>query len=86
VASFFCCRLAKTDAIDATLLEHFAEVMKPELRQLPDPDPNAKGVDHATQLARTDDDGRAEPAKVPRRSERDAQVGQSMCRRNDLVL
>lgn len=31
-------RLAKTDAIDATVLAHFAEVMKPELRRLPDPE------------------------------------------------
>jgi transposase len=30
-------RLAKTDAIDAAMLAHFAEVMKPELRRLPDP-------------------------------------------------
>ncbi len=27
---------AKTDAIDAAVLAHFAEVMKPEVRQLPD--------------------------------------------------
>src|SRR5713226_433573 len=32
-------RLAKTDAIDAAVLAHFAEVMKPELRRLPDPEP-----------------------------------------------
>ena len=31
-------RLAKTDAIDAAVLAHFAEVMKPELRRLPDPE------------------------------------------------
>src|SRR6266446_8030188 len=31
-------RLAKTDAIDAAMLAHFAEVMKPELRRLPDPE------------------------------------------------
>jgi transposase len=30
--------LAKTNAIDATVLTHFAEVMKPELRRLPDPE------------------------------------------------
>lgn len=30
-------RLAKTDAIDADVLAHFAEVMKPEPRRLPDP-------------------------------------------------
>jgi transposase len=29
-------RLAKTDTIDAAVLAHFAEVMKPELRRLPD--------------------------------------------------
>ena len=31
-------RLAKTDAIDAAVLAHFAEVMKPELRRLRDPE------------------------------------------------
>lgn len=31
-------QLAKTDAIDAAVLAHFAEVMKPELRRLPDPE------------------------------------------------
>ena len=31
-------RLAKTDAIDAAVLAHFAEVMKPERRRLPDPE------------------------------------------------
>lgn len=31
-------RLAKTDAIDAAVLAHFAEVMKPEPRRLPDPE------------------------------------------------
>ena len=31
-------RLPKTDAIDAAVLAHFAEVMKPELRRLPDPE------------------------------------------------
>jgi transposase len=31
-------RLAKTDAIDAAVLAHFADVMKPELRRLPDPE------------------------------------------------
>lgn len=29
---------AKTDAIDAAVLAHFAEVMKPELRRFPDPE------------------------------------------------
>src|ERR1700730_1981462 len=31
-------RLAKTDTIDAAVLAHFAEVMQPELRRLPDPE------------------------------------------------
>src|SRR6266849_10140064 len=31
-------RRAKTDAIDAAVLAHFAEVMKPEVRRLPDPE------------------------------------------------
>jgi transposase len=31
-------RLAKTDAIDAAVLAHFAEVTKPELRRLPNPE------------------------------------------------
>lgn len=31
-------RLAKTDTIDAAVLAHFAEAMKPELRRLPDPE------------------------------------------------
>ena len=29
---------AKPDGIDAAVLAHFAEVMKPELRRLPDPE------------------------------------------------
>ena len=29
-------KLAKTDALDAQTLAHFAEVMRPELRSLPD--------------------------------------------------
>jgi transposase len=55
-------RLAKTDAIDAPVLAHFAEVMKPELRRLPRcGNSEVEGIDYPTQPTRANDDGGAEP-------------------------
>src|SRR6202158_6102575 len=52
-------RLAKTDAIDAAVLAHFAEVMKPELRRLPDPETRKLRalITRRNQLVRSDDGG-----------------------------
>jgi transposase len=47
-------RLAKTDSIDAAVLANFAEVMKPQLRRLPDPETRKLGglITRRNQLVR----------------------------------
>jgi transposase len=52
---------AKTDAINAGVLAHFAEVMKPEVRQLPDAASGTLRVGDASSTVGRDDDRRIQP-------------------------